>query len=169
MGAGQASSRLKAPQRSTPAPSWRAPASENFPVAARLLASRQRERLFAIYGFARLGDEIGDAPSGARARPALDWLEGELDGAYAARASHPLLVRLQAMLERCALPREPFMRLIEANRMDQRVSRYQTWEQLRCYCHLSADPVGELVLRRFGAATPERDRALRSRSVPRCS
>ena len=34
------------------------------------------------------------------------------------------------------------MRLIEANRQDQRVSRYQTWDQLRRYCTLSADPVG---------------------------
>ncbi len=52
--------------------------------------------------------------------------------------------------------REPFARLIEANRIDQRVHRYETWEQLRGYCALSADPVGELVLGVFGLATPER-------------
>ena len=57
-------------------------------------------------------------------------------------------MRLQPTLRECALPREPFVRLIEANRVDQRVSRYETWEQLRGYCALSADPVGELVLRR---------------------
>jgi squalene synthase HpnC len=65
-------------------------------------------------------------------------------------------VRLAATLRECALPRDPFVRLIEANRTDQRVSRYETWEQLRAYCALSADPVGELVLRIFGLATPER-------------
>src|SRR4029077_8908204 len=59
-------------------------------------------------------------------------------------------------LRECGLGREPFVRLIEANRMDQRVSRYETWEQLRSYCALSADPVGEIVLRVFGKATAER-------------
>jgi squalene synthase HpnC len=48
------------------------------------------------------------------------------------------------------------VRLIEANRVDQRVSRYATWEELRAYCALSADPVGELVLGVLGSATPER-------------
>src|SRR5271157_844678 len=86
---------------------------------------------------------------------ALDWLEAELDRAFEGRATHPLLVALEPTLRRCRLPREPFGRLIEANRVDQRVTRYRTWEELRGYCALSADPVGELVLGVFGAAEPE--------------
>lgn len=128
--------------------------SENFPVASRLLPRRTRGHLLAVYGFARLVDEAGDALQGDRLA-ALDWLEQDLDRAFAGRAEHPLLVRLQATVRECALPREPFARLIEANRLDQRVARYETWEQLRGYCALSADPVGELVLRIFGAASPE--------------
>lgn len=142
---------------------------ENFPVAARVLSRAHRRHLLAVYGFARLADELGDelgaaaAPgSGARATvvgerlAALDWLERELDRAYAGDARHPLLVRLQGTLLACSLPREPFVRLIDANRLDQRVARYDTWEQLQAYCELSATPVGELVLRVFGQATPER-------------
>ncbi len=88
---------------------------------------------------------------------ALDWLEDELDRAYRGDApSTRCCVRLQPTLRECALPREPFVRLIEANRVDQRVSRYETWEQLRGYCELSANPVGELVLGVFGLATPAR-------------
>ncbi|TMM20265.1 MAG: squalene synthase HpnC [Actinobacteria bacterium] len=128
---------------------------ENFPVASRLLPRRVRAHLLAIYGFARLVDELGDAAPGDR-MAALDWLEAELDRAFEGSAQHPLLVRLQRTLRDCALPREPFARLIEANRIDQRVGRYETWEQLRGYCALSANPVGELVLRVLGAATPER-------------
>ena len=52
----------------------------------------------------------------------------------------------------------PFLRLIEANRQDQEVARYSTWADLAAYCDLSANPVGELVLHAFGAATPERVR-----------
>jgi squalene synthase HpnC len=150
-------------------------ATENFPVSSWLLPRRARSHLLAIYGFARLVDELGDGPpsesdgSGDPAAyglpsaeqvearlAALDWVEGDLDRAYAGGAEHPLLVRLQPTLRDCALPREPFVRLIEANRLDQRVSRYETWAQLRAYCALSADPVGELVLGVLGLATPAR-------------
>jgi squalene synthase HpnC len=109
----------------------------------------------AVYGFARLADEIGDELEGDRVG-ALDWLEGELDRAYAGRARHPLMQTLQEALAEHALPRGPLERLIEANRVDQRVSRYETWEQLVGYCELSANPVGELVLGVFDLATAER-------------
>jgi squalene synthase HpnC len=132
-------------------------AGENFPVSSWLLPRRVRSHLLAIYGFARLVDELGDGPAQGNERlAALDWVERDLDLAYAGRAEHPLLIRLQPTLRECALPREPFVRLIEANRLDQRVSRYETWAQLRAYCALSADPVGELVLSVLGLATPAR-------------
>jgi squalene synthase HpnC len=128
---------------------------ENFPVAARVLARRERRHLLALYGFARLADELGDELEGDRLA-SLDWLQGEVDRAYRGNARHPLLERLQRTLTECDLPREPLLRLIEANRIDQRVTRYETWEQLQGYCELSANPVGELVLCIFGLATPER-------------
>jgi squalene synthase HpnC len=131
---------------------------ENFPVASRALPARSRAHLLALYGFARLVDELGDddVRRPAERLAALDWLQEELERAYAGRAQHPLLVGLQPTLSACALPREPFLRLVEANRLDQRVARYETWEQLLGYCELSANPVGELVLGVFGKATVER-------------
>jgi squalene synthase HpnC len=129
--------------------------TENFPVASRMLPRRARSHLLAVYGFARLTDELGDSAPGDRLS-ALGELERDLDRAYEGRAEHPLMRALQPTLRECALPREPFARLIEANRVDQRVNRYQTWEQLRGYCELSANPVGELVLAVLGLATPTR-------------
>jgi squalene synthase HpnC len=131
--------------------------SENFPVASRLLPRRARADLLAIYGFARLVDELGDSDAPAEQKlAALDWAQAELDRAFAGCAEHPLLVALTPTLRRCALTREPFVRLIEANRADQRVASYDTWQQLRGYCALSADPVGELVLAVLGLSTPAR-------------
>ncbi len=132
--------------------------TENFPVASRVLPRRERRHLMSLYGFARLVDELGDADERPPAErlAALDWLEGELDRALRGEATHPLLVRLGETARECGLTREPFVRLIEANRVDQRVGRYETWEQLRGYCALSADPVGELVLSVFGLANPAR-------------
>jgi squalene synthase HpnC len=129
--------------------------SENFPVASVLLPRAVRRHLLAIYGFARLVDELGDETQGDRLA-ALDWLQEELAAAYAGRAGHPLMQSLGETLRECELPREPLLRLIEANRIDQSVSRYETWEQLQGYCALSANPVGELVLGVFGLASPER-------------
>jgi squalene synthase HpnC len=133
-------------------------ATENFSVASRVLPRSARAHLLAVYGFARLVDELGDSDEGAPEQRlvALAWLELELDRAFEGKAEHQLLVRLQATVRECQLPREPFVRLIDANRMDQRVSRYETWAELRRYCSLSADPVGELVLGIFGLANPER-------------
>ncbi len=129
---------------------------ENFPVASRLLPRRERGHLLAIYGFARLADQLGDEIRGDRLA-ALDWLEAELDLAYAGRrAKHPLLQALEPTIRACQLPRRPFLALIDANRLDQRVHRYESWEQLLAYCELSANPVGELVLGVFGLANPER-------------
>jgi squalene synthase HpnC len=128
---------------------------ENFPVASRVLPRRIRGHLLAIYGYARLVDELGDESSGDRLA-ALDWLARELDRAFAGQARHELLIALEPTLRECHLPRAPLRALIEANRVDQRVARYETWEQLLGYCELSAQPVGELVLHILGKATPER-------------
>lgn len=128
---------------------------ENFPVASRLLGRDVRAHLLAVYGFARLVDELGDAFPGDRLA-ALDWLEGELDRAVAGEAEHPLLAALTPTIRACGLTREPFVRLIEANRMDQRKHAYETWRELREYCALSADPVGEIVLAVFGQSSPRR-------------
>jgi len=138
-------------------------AGENFPVASRVLPRRVRSHLLALYGFARLLDELGDGPldggaTGSERLALLNEIEEDLDRAYRGEARDPLLRALQPTLRECGLPREPFARLIEANRMDQRVAEYETWEQLRGYCELSANPVGELVLGVFGAVTPERVR-----------
>jgi squalene synthase HpnC len=139
----------------SPEPIMARAATENFPVASRLLPARARRHLLAIYGFARLVDELGDELPGDRLG-ALDWLAQELERAFAGTATHPLMTALEPTISECDLPRGPFERLIEANRVDQRVHSYATWDDLIGYCHLSADPVGELVLHVFGAATPER-------------
>jgi squalene synthase HpnC len=129
--------------------------TENFSVAGLALGRETRRHLLAIYGFARLVDQLGDEVAGDR--PALlDTLEREVDRVYDGEPEHPLMRTLQATVRACGMPRGPFDRLIEANRRDQLDVDYATFDELRGYCRLSADPVGELVLYVFGVATPER-------------
>jgi squalene synthase HpnC len=128
---------------------------ENFPVASLLLGRRARAHLLAVYGFARLVDDAGDEAAGDRLA-LLDELEADLERVWGGTPHNPLIAALQPTVVACALEIEPFRRLIRANRRDQTVHRYQTYEELLDYCALSANPVGELVLRIFGYATPER-------------
>jgi squalene synthase HpnC len=128
---------------------------ENFAVASRVLPRAVRSDLMALYGFARLIDDVGDEAEGDRSAM-LDLAEAELDLAFAGRAGHPIFVALEPPIRRHRLDREPFRRLIQANRQDQVVTRYPTYQDLRTYCALSADPVGRLVLGVLGAATPDR-------------
>ena len=130
--------------------------SENFTVANRLLGTETCRHLMAIYGYARLVDDVGDEVAGDR-DALLDVVEEELGAVFAGGSvKHPVMRTLAVSVRACSLPDGPFRRLLAANRMDQTVTRYETWDQLMEYCALSANPVGELVLGVFGAASAER-------------
>jgi squalene synthase HpnC len=152
-----ASSRHRPP---APAPSsadeggWRTRESgENFPVALRFLPRRHRDHLHAVYAYARMVDEIGDAFTGDRTAR-LQALAADLGTIWSGgRPSDPVLRNLARTVRERAMSAEPFERLIEANLLDQTVSRYETFDDLREYCALSADPVGRMVLEIFGQAT----------------
>jgi len=136
-------------------------ATENFPVALFVLSANQRRHLMAIYRFARLTDQIGDAAHGDRLAM-LDELQRQVntcvDADTNAGARHPIIETLLPTIRECGLPIGPFHRLIDANRLDQRKHRCESYQELLDYCDLSANPVGELVLHVFGVATSERIR-----------
>ncbi len=151
--------------------------AENFPVAPVFLPRAWRDGLTAVYGYARLVDDIGDgdlAPGGRDAvllglDPAavddrlamLDALEADLHRVFGGTDGpprHPLLLALRPVVRAHGLTPEPFLGLIEANRQDQYVARYGTYADLLGYCELSANPVGRLVLSLTGTSTPERIR-----------
>jgi len=134
-------------------------AHENFPVGPGFLPGRLRRDLLAIYGYARFVDDIGDETSATVSErlAMLDLVDADVSRLFAGQ--QPSLPPLHALVEPVRAGRmteEPLRRLVEANRLDQRVARYQDFAELRHYCTLSADPVGRLVLSCVGLATPER-------------
>jgi squalene synthase HpnC len=148
--------------------------AENFPVALRVLPKRYRAHLTALYGFARLTDDIGDEPLPGMPPDAteetitatrlklLDELQRDVARIYDDGAPEPDLEAIRALkrtVEDCGIPAQPFYDIIQANRQDQLVSRYDTYADLVDYCKLSANPVGVVVLYIVGAATPERIKA----------
>lgn len=129
--------------------------SENFPVAPFFLDRATRADLMAIYGFARLVDDLGDEAPGDRGA-LLDAAEAELALARDGRAEGAIFGPLAVAIARRGLDTSLLHDLIEANRRDQTVTRYATLDELVGYCRLSANPVGRLVLQVLHASTPER-------------
>jgi len=130
---------------------------ENFTVLSWLAPREMRRHLAILYAYCRTVDDLGDEAPGDRLL-LLDRFESELDSAFASRARHPVLVALQESIVRFDLPREPFRQLIEANRIDQLRNSFAGFDELRCYCEHSANPVGRLVLMLYGHRDEERFR-----------
>ncbi len=134
-------------------------AHENFRVAPGFLPNRLRADLTAIYGYARFVDDVGDetGPAGEQRLALLDLVDADLSAVFEGRQPRlPAVVALTDGIHGGRFTEEPLRRLVEANRLDQRATRYATFDDLRYYCTLSADPVGRLVLGAIGLATPER-------------
>jgi squalene synthase HpnC len=154
---------------------------ENFPVALRLLPARHRRHLTNLYFFARLTDDLGDEArpggyGGAGSPPVsggfpggrppgiahfrlrlLDELAADVDRIYSGGTPQsPVMLAMAETVRECDVPAQPLLDLIQANRQDQKVTRYPTYPDLERYCELSANPVGQIVLYIFGVATPER-------------
>ncbi len=130
---------------------------ENFTVASWFLPREKRPHVYAIYAFCRFVDDLGDESPGDRLG-LLDWWENELRSCYSSTPTHPIAVALRETIHRFEIPQEPFLKLVEANRMDQKVSRHATYDDLLRYCDHSANPVGHLFLYLFGYRDEERQR-----------
>jgi squalene synthase HpnC len=111
--------------------------------------------MYAIYGFCRFTDDLGDEAQGDRLA-LLDRWEEELKLCYSGTPHHPIMLALQDTISAFQIPQEPFSKLIQANRMDQEHHRHPTYEDLLHYCDHSANPVGRMVLYVFGYRDEER-------------
>lgn len=131
---------------------------ENFPVASILVPARLRPTIAALYRFARHADDLADEgdASAVERLAALAALGRELRGQ---RPDSPLVARLRQHWNEHALPYEPLHALLSAFEQDAAAGdaahgnglRHRDRASLLDYCSRSANPVGELVLRLFGA------------------
>ena len=127
---------------------------ENFHVGTRLLPSNTRHHFYAIYAFCRGVDDIGDEFQGDRIQMLEQWAT-QLRLCYQHTPEHPYFIALQKTIQEFKLPQEPFLKLIEANRRDQKKCRYNNFNELLDYCDHSANPVGQIVLTVFDYHNPD--------------
>jgi squalene synthase HpnC len=132
---------------------------ENFSVASWFLPKHLQQHFFNVYAYCRisddLGDEVGDTAASLRL---LDQWEAELDACYSddERPRHPVFVALAETVRKFEIPKHEFVDLLTAFRQDQRVTRYERFDDLIGYCRYSANPVGHLVLYLCGYRDAER-------------
>lgn len=131
--------------------------NENFSVASWFLPKHLRQHFFNVYAYCRISDDLGDEVGDAHASlELLDQWERELDACYEASPRHPVFVALAETVHSLEIPKEPFSDLLKAFRQDQRVTRYEAFDDLLGYCRYSANPVGRLVLYVCGYRDAER-------------
>ncbi len=130
---------------------------ENFPVASILMPKRLRKPVSAIYRFARAADDIADEGqlSDEERLNRLGEFRAELGRIQ--NNEPPLTTVFQnlgAAVHEYALPMQPLYDLLDAFSQDVVKKRYANFDELLDYCRRSANPVGNLLLRLYGDATP---------------
>ncbi len=122
---------------------------ENFNVVSWLLPRRLHQHFYNVYAYCRWADDLGDEVSDPqKALKLLDEWERELRRCFAggAGSDHPVFIALRETIISKHMRMVPFLDLLRAFRMDQKIHRYETWEDVLGYCKYSANPVGRLVL-----------------------
>lgn len=139
-----------------------AASGSSFYYSFMFLPPAQRRAITALYAFCREVDDVVDEVSEGRvARLKLDWWRHQVALAHGTATPttggdvrHPVTRALAPAIAAFSLPREPFDEIIDGMQMDLDFNRYETFSDLRLYCHRVAGAVGLLSARIFGYSNP---------------
>jgi phytoene synthase len=129
-----------------------------FYLATLLLPRDRRPDVWALYAFARVADELVDAPTSPDPAALLAWR----DQAMATMRSEsepdpgqPVLTATWHAMRAFGLSPELLQEFLNSMVMDLTISRYATWADLRGYMRGSAAVIGELMAPLLGAQGPD--------------
>ena len=106
----------------------------------------------AIYAFMRRSDDIADsAANSAVALEGLRQWRAQVDAALTrGEFADPTFPALADTVKRYNIPPHHFHELLDGTEIDQRIMRYETFDDLYKYCYHVASAVGLVVLPIFG-------------------
>jgi phytoene synthase len=136
-------------------------------LGTQLLSRRQRAGVYALYGFARMVDDIVDTGAGEQNLADLDEVEADLRAALADPGHQPRHLEVAAVADTIVtfdIDRGYFDAFLRSMRMDIpestiHLDRYRTMAQLRDYMYGSASVIGLQMLPILGTVV-ERDQAV---------
>lgn len=121
--------------------------AKTFYLGTLLMPPAKRRAIWAIYVWCRRTDELMDSAE-AQARP-LEELQARLDAweertraMFEGHVVDGLDLVMRDTLDRYPQPLQPYLDMIEGQRMDLRQHRYSTFEELELYCYRVAGTVG---------------------------
>ncbi|MFM7531484.1 MAG: presqualene diphosphate synthase HpnD [Rubrivivax sp.] len=127
----------------------------SFYYAFLFLPARRRAAITAFYAFCReVDDVVDDARDPGVAAAKLAWWAAEVEAAYAARPTHPVMQALMPLAAEFGIEARHLRAVIEGCEMDLRQTRYLDFPGLARYCHLVAGIVGEVASGIFGRTEP---------------
>ena len=121
--------------------------AKTFYIGTLLLPPEKRRAIWAIYVWCRRTDELMDSPE-AQARPVeelaerLDRWEEKTRALFDGRVENDLDAVMVDTLERFPQGIQPYLDMIEGQRMDLTWTRYPRFEDLKLYCYRVAGTVG---------------------------
>jgi len=138
-------------------------------LATRLLAPAQRPAIHALYGFARMVDDVVDAPgaTGPAAVPAtvarLEEVRTRMrmalrgDAGPGVRSAEPVVAALADTVARHGIAHRHLEDFMDSMAMDLTVAEYPTFDDLATYVHGSAAVIGLQVLPVLGTVVPREE------------
>ena len=133
-----------------------AQSGSSFYYSFLFLPASQRRAIQALYAFCRVVDDIvDDCPDAHIANQKLTWWQSEIDRVFLEKPEHPIGFELLEAKNRYGLQKHLFEEILQGMRMDLQYSGYQTFDDLRLYCHCVASAPGLLAAQIFGFSDPK--------------
>ena len=121
--------------------------AKTFYLGTLLMPPAKRRAIWAIYVWCRRTDELMDSPEAQARSPLelaerLDTWEERTRGLFEGRVLDGLDRVMVDTLERYPQGLQPYLDMIEGQRMDLSKTRYASFEELKLYCYRVAGTVG---------------------------
>lgn len=115
------------------------------------LPPKKRQAIQALYAFCREVDDIVDECSDKIVgKTKLDWWFKEIERVFLGCPLHPIGRALAESVKEYKLKEHLFQEILQGVAMDLQYQGYQTFDDLRVYCHCVASCVGLLAAEIFG-------------------
>jgi len=126
----------------------------NLALAFISLPRERRDDITVFYAWCRVIDDIADDPGQAvdQRCAALDLWKQAVRAPVSGEST--LAAPVRALVAKYHLPPGRFDEIIAGVEMDLKGTRYETWEDLRVYCHRVASVVGLVSIEIFGCREP---------------